>query len=77
VTAPLPVGEGLSAPEPQAIGLARREGRREASKGEGRLSPSAGPLYHPKRRLTPTSPPDPHPTGLRPATFSQWEKGYV
>ena len=38
---------------------------------------SAQAAARPERRLTPTEPSDPHPTGLRPATFSHWEKDQV
>ena len=43
-------------------------------KGEGRAPPRRQPRSRPVRRLTPTEPSDPHPTRLRRATFSQWEK---
>ena len=43
----------------------------------GHCSKSAKPRRLSERRLTPMDAADPHPTGLRPATFSQWEKDSI
>ncbi|MBX9460180.1 MAG: cupin domain-containing protein [Brevundimonas sp.] len=64
---PLPMGEGLSL---------RERSDRQGERVRVDHRPSAQAVSPSGRRLTPTETADPHPAGLRPATFSHREKGY-